>query len=177
MTINTDSVTLFVSQAFFQLCRDGFGPFFCRPNVNGDRYLDMINNDVVPFIDQNIPRFRRSNGSEQFEHGCWAQDGAPWHRRLTLRDHQAELFGNRIIALNHAIEWPKDHLSLPQWIGVFGFFLIGASCKPWWAEETDNCRNYTLWQDMALIRRGVYAMLRGAQMQICIQRNCEHVEN
>ena len=170
MTINTDSVTLFVSQAFFQLCRDGFGPFFCRPNVNGDRHLDIINNDVVPFIDQNIPRFRRSNGSEQFEHGCWAQDGAPWHRRLTLRDHQAELFGNRIIALNHAIEWPKDHMSLPQWI----IFSLGPSQITRFlrvllqAGETDNCRNCTLRHDRALIRRSVYAIIRGAQMEICI---------
>ena len=40
------------------LCGNGFmvGPFFFNANVNGNNYLDMINNDVVPILAANFHR-------------------------------------------------------------------------------------------------------------------------
>ena len=37
----------------------------------------------------------------------WAQDGAPAHRLLQVRDRLNEVFGNdRVIGLGHNVEWP-----------------------------------------------------------------------
>ena len=81
------------------------GPIFFRRNINGDQYLQMINDDVVPFIDNNIARFwRQRNG--QLRYAWWAQDGTPPHRRRAVTEHLAELFGHLVISLNHAVEWP-----------------------------------------------------------------------
>ena len=94
-------------------------PFFFRQNVNGDTYLDIITNQVVPFL-EGIPRFQgQQNG--QFRHLWWGQDGAPAHRRRAVTERLGELFGNRITALNHQIEWPPRS---PDLIPV-DFFLWG----------------------------------------------------
>ena len=80
----------------------------------------MIDNQVVPFLDQGFPRFRRqANG--QFRHLWWVQDGAPAHRRIIVRDRLRDLFGNRVIALNHVIEWPPRSPDLTP----LDFFLVG----------------------------------------------------
>ena len=65
------------------------GPFFFRQNVNGDTYLDMINNQVVPFL-EGIPRFQRQQNG-QFRHLWWGQDGTPAHRRRAVTEHLGEL--------------------------------------------------------------------------------------
>ena len=37
----------------------------------------------------------------------WAQDGAPAHRLIEVRDRLNKVFGeNRVIALQHNVEWP-----------------------------------------------------------------------
>ena len=44
---------------------------------------------------------------------CWfMQDGAPAHRRLTVRDTLRAAFGNRLIGLGFGIEWPPRSLDL-----------------------------------------------------------------
>ena len=80
------------------------GPYFFDQTVNGERYLDMIDNQVVPTLDQ-MPRFARQRNG-QFRHLWWAQDGAPAHRRRIVTDRLQQLFGNRVIALNEEVEWP-----------------------------------------------------------------------
>ena len=80
------------------------GPFFFRHNVNGEHYLQMLNENIVPVIDQ-LPRYRR-NRNGRFQRAWWAQDGAPPHRRRTVTDRLTELFGERVIALHRDVEWP-----------------------------------------------------------------------
>jgi len=155
------------------------GPVFFRQNINGDRYLQMINEDVVPFIEQNLPRFQlQQNG--QFQRAWWAQDGAPPHRRRTVTDRLAELFGDRVIALNHQIEWPPRSPDLTP----LDFFLWGHlksrvfTTPP--ADLNELQRRITaevdiVRQDRALIRRAVNAMLRKAG--VCIQRGGGNVED
>ncbi len=72
------------------LCGNGqvVGPFLIERNVDGNRYLQMIINNV----------------GEVFR-GLWSfQDGAPAHCLFVVTDRLRELFGNRVVALGHARE-------------------------------------------------------------------------
>ena len=80
------------------------GPVFFDENVNGPRYLAMINEQVVPAL-ANERRDRRQ-GNGRFRRVWWAQDGAPCHRNRATTDRLIELFGERVIALNRPVEWP-----------------------------------------------------------------------
>ena len=52
----------------------------------------------------------------------WAQDGAPAHRLIEVRDRLNEVFGdNRVIALQHNVEWPPRSPDLTP----YDFFLWG----------------------------------------------------
>ena len=81
------------------LCGNGevVGPFFFPGNVNGEAYLDMLNNNVVPILSQHY----KIQANEAFRRACWAEDGAPAHRRIIVRDRLQELFRNRVIAFGH----------------------------------------------------------------------------
>ncbi|KAF2365476.1 hypothetical protein FHG87_003760 [Trinorchestia longiramus] len=77
------------------LCGNGhvIGPYFYNNNLNGVEYLDLINNRIVP-------RLREAHGN-RINRTWWIQDGAPAHRTVAVREKLNEVFGNRIIALNH----------------------------------------------------------------------------
>ena len=82
------------------LCGNGevVGPFFFPRNVNGEAYLDMLNNNVVPILSQHY----KIQANEAFRRAWWAEDGAPAHRRIIVRDRLQELFRNRFIAFGHS---------------------------------------------------------------------------
>ena len=80
------------------------GPVFFDENVNGPRYLAMINEQVVPALASERGYRRQGNG--RFRRVWWAQDGAPCHRNRATTDRLTELFGERVIALNRPVEWP-----------------------------------------------------------------------
>lgn len=61
----------------------------------------MLNNDVVP---QFLGHFHKHVGGV-FRHLWWGQDGAPAHHPCAVTQRIRELFGNRIVALHHAMEW------------------------------------------------------------------------
>lgn len=154
------------------------GPFFFRRNLNGEDYLQMLNERVVPAINL-IPRFRRQQNGE-FGRAWWAQDGAPPHRRRIVTDRLTELFPNRVVALNRPVEWPPRSPDLTP----LDFFLWGHIKSRVYitppADLDDLERRITaqveiLRQDRNLIRRSVTDMLRRAQ--VCVARNGGHVED
>jgi len=62
------------------LCGDGsiIGPFFFDVTINADRYLNMINADVVPEM---MVAFQYNIfNNVLFPNMWWFQDGAPAHR-------------------------------------------------------------------------------------------------
>ena len=65
----------------------------------------MINNDVVPDL-RDFYNFNFFAANLFEDHLWWFQDGAPCHGTLLVRDRLRELFGNQVVALNHAVEWP-----------------------------------------------------------------------
>ena len=73
------------------ICGNGavIGPFLYDGALNGDTYNNMLQENIITSIGRAYGvRFRN----------CWfMQDGAPAHRRLTVRDTLREGFGNRVM--------------------------------------------------------------------------------
>ena len=86
------------------LCGNGLlmGPIFFEGNTNGQVYLDMINDNVVPILAAKFQQFGLLFKTVLW----WIQDGAPPNRRIMVRERLHELVGNRVVALNEEIEWP-----------------------------------------------------------------------
>lgn len=154
------------------------GPFLFRENVNGDVYLAMINDQVVPYLD-GFPRFQRQQNGE-LRHLWWAQDGAPPHRRRTVTDRLRELFGNRVIALNQPVEWPPRSPDLtPLDFFLWGYLKARVYTTP--PANLDDLQERIIREvdivreDRDMIRRSVADMLRRAQL--CIDRDGRHVED
>ena len=105
------------------------GPFFFEQTVNGERYLRMIDDQVVPALNQ-MERFRRQRNGP-FRHIWWARDGAPAHRTRIVMTRLRELFGNRIIALNEPVEWPRRSPDLtPLDFFVSGYLQVSGVPEP-----------------------------------------------
>ena len=110
----------------------------------------------------------------------WAQDGAPAHRLIEVRDRLNRVFGNnRVIGLGHDVEWPPRSPDLTP----CDFFLWGYlkdkvfSTSP---QNIDVLRQRivdtfnALRQQPDFIRRAVRDMHRRAML--CVERNVGHVE-
>ena len=93
------------------------GPLFFDRNVNGQSYIRMLDNDVVPYLKQHFQRQLQG----VFTRLWWAQDGAPAHRLRAVTDRLTALFGDRVIALNRPTEWPPKSPDLTP----CDFFLWG----------------------------------------------------
>ena len=62
----------------------------------------MINNKVVSELHILYGRTRVGGVPRIW----WAQDGAPAHRRIIVRDRLYVLFRSHVVMLGHAREWP-----------------------------------------------------------------------
>ena len=61
-------------------------------------------------VERVFPAFME-NFEDQFEEDhfrrlWWAQDGAPVHAALQVRELLNEMFQNRVVAIHHQTEWP-----------------------------------------------------------------------
>ena len=70
------------------------GPIFIEENVNGENYLQILKNTVVPFF------------SKQFEDFVFQQDGAPAHYSNDVRNYLNDKLNGSWIGRRGAIEWP-----------------------------------------------------------------------
>ena len=103
------------------LCGNGviIGPYFFEGNVNGIVYLRMLNEFVFP---QLAGHFNNQYWEGRFRGLWWAQDGAPAHRLIAVRDRLIDVFGNNhVIGLGHDVEWSPSSPDLTP----CGFFLWG----------------------------------------------------
>ena len=151
------------------------GLIFFKRNVNGQAYLQMINHDAVPELELHF--LRQQNGV--FRHLWWAQDGAPTHRLIAVRNRLHELFGDRVVALNHAVEWPIRSPDMTP----CDFFLWGYLKNKVYTSPPRNFQDLrahiqheveVLRDDPAMVRRAVADMRR--RCRLCIEREAGHVE-
>ena len=154
------------------------GPFFFQNNIDGLDYLQLIDDQIVPVLRQ-LPRYRNRR-NVPFRRVWWAQDGAPCHRRREVTARLTELFGDRVIAMNRAVEWPARSPDLTP----LDFFLWGYLKSKVFLTPPENLAELerrireemnVLRQDRAMIRRAVFDMVRRAQ--VCTERNGGHVED
>lgn len=74
------------------------GPIFFDGQLNGQRYLNFLQNDVEEFLD-NLP-------IENLRLVHFQQDGAPPHNSRAVTDYLQIRFGNRWIGTNGPVRWP-----------------------------------------------------------------------
>ena len=117
---------------------------------------------------------------ERFRGLWWAQDGAPAHRLIAVRDHLNDVFGNnRIIGLGHDVEWPPRSLDITP----CDFFLWGYIKDKVFSTPPRNIddlrqkiiRKFNALRDQpAFVSRAVHDMHR--QTMLCVAREGGHVE-
>ena len=157
------------------LCGDGriIGPYFFEGNVNGQAYLQMIDDFVIPELVANYGV--QLNGA--FRRFWWYQDGAPAHRLGLVRDTLQGHFPNRFVGIGHEIEWPPRSPDLTP----CDFFLWGYvkskvyTSPPGTLDELRN-RITAAFQEVPrdMVARAVGSMRRRAA--ICVGNNGFHVE-
>ena len=89
------------------------GPLFYEGNMTGEKYLTMLNEQIIPQL--------RIGYGERFERLWFMQDGAPCHRTLNVKNFLKDTFGNRVIGVGHDVEWPPRSPDLT----ACDFFLWG----------------------------------------------------
>ena len=154
------------------------GPFFFQQNINGERYLQMINDQIVPVLDEG-ERFRRQQNG-RFRHLWWAQDGAPLHRSRDVMARLQELFGDRIVALNQPVEWPPRSPDLTPWTSSCGGTFKAKVVQSPPANLIELQERITreandLREDRQLLCRVFRGMLHRAEK--CLERRGGHVED
>lgn len=56
------------------------GPVFFYQNLNSQRYLELLNNNIQPLVENEVPARERANL-------IWQQDGAPYHRSQEITNY------------------------------------------------------------------------------------------
>lgn len=155
------------------ICGNGsiIGPFFYENTMTGAKYLDLINDSI-------LPELQRIYGNN-FNRLWWFQDGAPAHRVIIVRERLQELFGTRIVSLNHEVEWPPRSPDLTP----CDYFLWGYLKNQVYSTPPENIgqlqeritrKASELKENPEMVRKVVLAMRSRAQL--CFDRNGGHVE-
>lgn len=88
------------------------GPYFFEENLTGPRYLDFLQNFLLPELNRLFPN----------RNDLWLQqDGAPPHYAVLVRNYLDNVFANRWIGRRGSIEWPPRSPDLTP----LDFFLWG----------------------------------------------------
>lgn len=152
------------------------GPYFFQGNVNGRTYLDLMNNFALPALAQAY----NVNIQDRNAHRLWwFQDGATPHRTRNVKQRIQEIFGQRVVALGHTIEWPARSPDLTP----CDFFLWGHIKAKVFQTPPQNIQQLRqritaafddLRQDQNTLQNSMQEMRDRAQT--CIDRNGRHVE-
>lgn len=108
------------------------GPFFLRETLNANRYLDLLQNQIVPAIANLFPHqinHRLPNDDIYFQ-----QDGAPAHYGQNVRGYLDQIFPQRWIGRRGHIEWPARSPDLSP----LDFFLWGHLKSVVYRERPNN---------------------------------------
>ena len=78
------------------------GPFFFDQNLTGERYLEFLQEILVPELIESYPTGNNNLDERIF----FQQDGAPPHYAANVRNYLNTAFPGRWIGRRGAIEWP-----------------------------------------------------------------------
>lgn len=147
------------------------GPIFYNRNLNGELYLDILENQIPPLL-ENIPL--------EIRRDMWfQQDGAPAHRRLLVRRFLNAAYPNSWIGIGSPIcEFPARSPDLTP----LDFFLWGAVKQRVYAEPPTTAQNmieriitaFQAFTPQTLI--DVQRSFR-QRIQMCIQQNGQLIEH
>ena len=146
------------------------GPFFFSETVNGERYLQMLEEKVLPELKK----------IEAFDEGAlfWQQDGAPPHWFRRARDFLDLHFGSRWIGRGGPVAWPPRSPDLtPCDYYLWGHIRhlvfrekarnidhLKERIQAAFGEIDDDCRKRAI----------AHFSLR---MRLCAERGGDHIEN
>ena len=161
------------------LCGNGIvlGPYFFEENVDGIAYLRMLHEYVLPLL---AVHFRNQFDNGLFHHLWWAQDGAPAHRLIEVKDRLNEVFGHdRVIGLGHDVEWPPRSPDLtPCDFFLWGYLKNKVFSSP--PHDIGMLRQRIIAEFNALRHNPMFVAHAVRHMQkrttLCIERNGGHVE-
>lgn len=103
------------------------GPYFFEDNLNGNRYLNLLEKDL-PILMENIPLQQRLDL-------IWQQDGAPAHNTLAVRAFLNKLYGDNWFGTHSPkMQWPPRSPDL----SVLDFFFWGYLKNEVYKEELKN---------------------------------------
>lgn len=140
--------------------------------MSKNKCLEMTLNETV------VPDLLRVYGN-RFNRLWKFQDGAPAHRLRIVNERLRELFNNRIVALNHDIEWPPRSPNLTP----CHYFLCGYLKNKVYYNQRENINQLRerimhevilLKENPHMIKKVMRAMRSKAQL--CFDRNGGHVE-
>lgn len=89
------------------------GPILFQGRLNGQRYLEFLQNDIEEFLEE-LPL-------EILRRLYFQQDGAPPHNAAQVVNYLSDNFGEKVIATNGPIRWPPRSPDLTP----LDFFLWG----------------------------------------------------
>lgn len=99
------------------------GPYFFNENLNQHSYLEMLQNFLLPSLDQ-----------EELQHIYFQQDGCPAHSTFIIRDFLNLHFPERWIGRHGPIHWPARSPDLTP----MDFFLWGYLKQKVYKERIGN---------------------------------------
>ena len=107
------------------------------------------------------------------------EDGAPAHGAIAVQRVLQQKFKNRVVTLNHHIEWPpRSHELTPLDLFLWGYLKQKVFSTP--PQDLATLRRRivdevnALRQDQGTIRRSFVSMRR--KVHRCIQKNGSHIE-
>lgn len=152
------------------------GPYFFEETLNGQRYLDFLQFDLVPalavlFPNQQDPDIPHNN--------IWfQQDGAPPHYSIAVRNFLNETFPNRWIGRRGPIEWPPRSPDITP----LDFFLWGYLKSKVYVNRPNNIDDlkHRIRQEMRLIPPEVIENVQREtilRLEKCIEVNGQNIEH
>lgn len=166
--------------AWAAVCGNGtiLGPCFFDRNVNGEAYVNMLNDEIVQEMMLHF-QFNLHGDSLFGDNVWWFQDGAGAHRHRIVTARLRQLFGHQVVAFDHEVEWPARSPDLTP----CDFFLWGYIKSRVFTTPPPNVFSLReriiqefelLQQNPDLVARAVRSMRRRAQL--CLDREGGHVE-
>lgn len=145
------------------------GPFFHDQTVNGHRYLGMLENDVLPVL-QNIEAFREGQM-------WWQQDGAPPHWYRPARDFLDNHFPERWIGRSGPLAWPARSPDLT----ACDYWLWGHLKQLVYRRQPDSL------EELKISIRAAFAEVTNdvrqraiaefdRRVRLCAEKNGDHIE-